>query len=327
MRSLLLAAAAALLAACGTPPATPPRADAPAQLRNDAMPAAIERRLREIGRVSAPVETRPLYAPLHGSEPYAGVRISRDVPYGPDERHRLDIFMPEERAGGPRPVLLFMHGGAYVGGDKHIAGSPFYSNIGVWAARNGMVGVNMTYRLAPRFTWPAAQQDIASAVRWVRQNIAAQGGDPRRIFLMGHSAGASHASNYVAQPAFHGPDGPGIAGAIFVSAFYDLPRLVSTDSIRPYHGADAARYAERSPLPGLLRSRVPMLFAVAEHDTPDFNMQADFLREAFCRQGACPRLLVLPKHSHMSEIYSFGTDDRMLADEVRAFVQRVGAAP
>lgn len=322
MRFLFAAVLATLVGGCAVTPAPSSRNDtAAAPARNDAMPPAIERRLREIGRVSAPVETRPLYAPLHGNEPYAGVRISRDLPYGPDPRNQLDVFMPEGPRGAPRPVLLFVHGGAYVGGDKHAADSPFYSNVGVWAARNGMVGVNMTYRLAPRFTWPAAQQDIASAVRWVRQNIASHGGDPARVFLMGHSAGASHVSNYIAQPQFHGADGPGIAGAIIVSAFYDLPRLAG-DSIRPYHGTDAARYAERSPLPGLLRSKVPMLFAVAEYDTPDFNQQAEILREAFCRQGQCPRLLVLSKHSHMSEIYSVGTDDRILTDAILAFVTR-----
>jgi acetyl esterase/lipase len=159
----------------------------------------------------------------------------------------------------------------------------------------------------------------------VSQNIAGHGGDPERVFLMGHSAGASHVSNYVAQTQFHSAEGDLIAGAIFVSAFHDLQRLLSTDSVRPYLGNDAARYPERSSLPGLLRSKVPMLFAVAEYDTPDFNQQADILREAFCRQGACPRLLVLPKHSHMSEIYSVGTEDRVLTDEILSFVRRVGS--
>jgi acetyl esterase/lipase len=262
---------------------------------------------------------------MHGQEPYAGVRISRDLPYGADERHRLDIFRPESPSTSRLPVLLFVHGGAYVGGDKHIEGSPFYSNIGVWAARHGMVGVNMTYRLAPRHTFPAAQLDIATAVQWVRQNIAGFGGDPERVFLMGHSAGASHAALYVAHPPFHARDGAGIAGAIFVSAFYDLPQVTGTGSFRQYHGTDATILVQRSPLPGLLRTKLPMLFAVAEYDTPDFNQQADILRTAFCAQGSCPQLLVLPKHSHMSEIYSFGTDDRMLTDAVRAFVQRVGS--
>lgn len=238
--------------------------------------------------------------------------------YGTHERHRLDVFTPD---GAQRlPVLLFMHGGAYVGGDKHIDGSPFYTNIGAWAARNGMVGVNMTYRLAPQATWPAAQEDIASAVRWVRANVAAHGGDPSRIILMGHSAGASHVSNYLAHPRFHGADGPGVAGAVIVSAFYDFEKLNATQTFFQYHGNDRAQYVQRSPLRGLLESRVPMLFAVAEFDTPDFNQQAEILKDTFCRAGRCPRMLMLPRHSHMSEIYSVGTADVGLANEILGFV-------
>lgn len=288
------------------------------------MPAEIEQRLREIGRVSAPDETHPLYAPLHAQTPPAGVDILRDLRYGPDERHRLDIFAPDNAAGGRHPVLLFVHGSGYVGGDKNAAGSPFYSNVGLWAAQNGLIGVNMTYRLAPWHPWPAAQQDIAAAVRWVRENIAAHGGDPARVFLMGHSAGASHASNYVAQPQFHAPDGPGLAGAIFVSAFYDLEKIEASGSFKQYHGEDPRRYAERSPLPGLLRAKLPMLFAVAEFDTPDFSRQAEILNQAFCRAARCPNLIVLPKHSHMSEIYSVNTQDRGLTNEILSFVR---AAP
>jgi acetyl esterase/lipase len=285
-----------------------------------AMPPEVEKRLREIGRVSAPEPTRPLYIPLHPKEPYQGVRIVRDFTYGPADRNRLDVFTPETAESARRPVLLFMHGGAYVGGDKHLAGTPFYSNIGVWAVRNGMVGVTMTYRLAPQNPWPAAQEDIAAAVRWVQANIATHGGDPARIYLMGHSAGASHTSNYVAQTQFHGPNGSGLAGAIFVSAFYDLQRLEETGSFKKYHGDDPARYAERSPLPGLLASKLPMLFAVAEFDTPDFNKQAEIMKAAFCAQGKCPNLVVLPKHSHMSEIYSVNTSDTGLTDKILAFV-------
>jgi triacylglycerol lipase len=289
------------------------------------MPPEIEQRLREIGRVSAPNETRPLYAPLHGKEPFAGVKITRDLAYGPAERNRLDIFAPDNAAaGGRHPVLLFVHGGAYTGGNKHVAESPFYSNVGVWAAQNGLIGINMTYRLAPQHPWPAAQEDIAAAVRWVSENITAHGGDPARVFLMGHSAGASHASNYVAQTQFHGPKGAGLAGAIFVSAFYDLQKIEATESFKKYHGDDPSLYAQRSPLPGLLRTKLPMLFAVAEFDTPDFSQQANLLNEAFCRSERCPNLIVLPKHSHMSEIYSINTADRGLTNEILSFVR---AAP
>jgi triacylglycerol lipase len=70
--------------------------------------------------------------------------------------------------------------------------------------RNGMVGVNMTYRLAPQAKWPAAQEDIGSAIAWIKANAAAQGGDPNRIYLMGHSAGASHVANYMSHSQFRG---------------------------------------------------------------------------------------------------------------------------
>jgi triacylglycerol lipase len=285
------------------------------------VPPEIAHRLREIGRVSAPNETRPLYAPLQEKQPYAGIRVVRNERYGNDSRNRLDVFMPENARSESRPVLLFVHGGAYVGGDKAAPGSPFYSNVGVWAARHGMVGVNMNYRLAPRYPWPAAEEDIAGALRWVYDNIATRGGDPARIFLMGHSAGATHVATYLANTDLNDPRSVNLAGAILVSAYYDLTRIKPTGSFQKYFGNDPARYAERSALPGLLKSKLPMLFAVAEFDTPTFNAQADILRKAFCGHGQCPHLIVLPQHSHMSEIYSINTADTGLSDQIAAFVK------
>ena len=97
---------------------------------------------------------------------------------------------------------MFVHGGGFVRGTKHAPGSPFYDNVMVLAARNGMVGVNVEYRLAPQFKWPSGNEDLGAAVRYVADNISRYGGDPNRIFLMGHSAGASLVANYVAQPQF-----------------------------------------------------------------------------------------------------------------------------
>ena len=99
--------------------------------------------------------------------------------------------MPENMSGSPRPVLIWVHGGAFVGGNKKSAqGAFFYDNVGVWAARNGMIGVNINFRLAPAHKWPTGAQDTGTAVKWVIDNIASHGGDPTRIFLAGHSAGA-----------------------------------------------------------------------------------------------------------------------------------------
>ena len=282
------------------------------------IPPDVEKRLREIGPISAPEPTRPLYASMQPTEPFAKITVKRDLTYGAAERHRLDVFSPTGVSN--KPVLLFMHGGAYVGGDKHLAGSPFYSNIGAWAARNGMVGVNMTYRLAPQAKWPAAQEDIGRAIAWIKANAAAQGGDPNRIYLMGHSAGATHVANYMSHSQFHSAAGPGVAGAIIVSAFYDFETLNATGTFFQYHGNDKAQYLKRSPLPGLIASKAPILFAVAEHDTPDFLQQAEVLRKGFCSAGRCQRIVMLTGHSHMSEVYSINTADTGLSREILAFI-------
>ena len=68
-----------------------------------------------------------------------------------------------------KPVLLFVHGGGFIAGDKHTEGSPFYSNIGAWAVKNGFTGVNMTYRLAPANPWPAGIEDIRAAVEFIQK--------------------------------------------------------------------------------------------------------------------------------------------------------------
>ncbi|MFX4853975.1 alpha/beta hydrolase, partial [Acinetobacter baumannii] len=70
-----------------------------------------------------------------------------------------------------------------------------------------MVGVNINHRLAPQNPWPAGTEDVGLAVRWVQENIAAQGGDPQRVYLLGHSAGGSLAASYVGQAQFHGSSG------------------------------------------------------------------------------------------------------------------------
>ena len=147
------------------------------------IPAAIAARLRQIGTVVETAETGALYAPLHPREPYANVHVIRDQAYGDDPRHLLDVFIPQHSDDTPRPVFIFVHGGGFVAGNKRSDDSPFYDNLMLWAVANGLVGVNITYRLAPTHPWPAAQQDIAAALRWVQANIAAHGGDGQRIIL------------------------------------------------------------------------------------------------------------------------------------------------
>jgi acetyl esterase/lipase len=294
-----------------------------ATAQTSAVPPEVEQRVRELGPVINPPETAKLYAPLQEKEPYAGVKVTRDVKYGPDDHHVLDLFVAENAGAEPRPVLVMIHGGAFVAGSKHAPGSAFFDNIMLFAARHGMVGVNADYRLAPANPWPAGTEDMGALVNWVSANIAARGGDPARVFLMGHSAGAAHVAAYVASPNYHGPRGSGIAGAIFVSGLYDLTTFKDIADVTAYYGKDASQYAERSLLPGLLKSPTPLLVAYSELDPSAFDQQANQLRDALCKADRCPRFVFLPKHSHMSEVYSINTSDTELSNQILDLVKTV----
>ena len=285
------------------------------------MPPEIAGKLLDLGRIIDPPNTGQLYAPLQEKEPYPGVRIERDIKYGPAERNRLDVFMPQTPSTG-RPVLIFVHGGGFVRGDKHLPGAPFYDNVMLWAVKNGFVGVNITYRLAPQFPWPAGAEDVAAAVQWVSDKIGERGGDSARVYLMGHSAGAVHVASYVSHPEFYKVRDGGLKGAIMVSGIYDLTATPAGDPERAYFGKDPARYAEQSSLQGLLKTNIPLMAATAELDPPVFVKQFDILKEAACkRPSGCIRAITLPQHSHMSEVYSINTADTRLTGEILDFVK------
>jgi triacylglycerol lipase len=285
------------------------------------MPEEIAWKLLELGQVIDPPRTAQLYAPLQQKEPYPGVRIERDVKYGAADRNLLDVFVPEA-AASKRPVLIFVHGGAFTAGNKRSGDSPFYDNIMLWAAKNGFVGVNTTYRLAPQSPWPAAAEDLAAVVQWVADNVAARGGDPARVYLMGHSAGAVHVASYVSHPEFHKVKGGGLAGAILVSGIYDLTTGAAGEPEKAYFGSDASLYAERSSLQGLQATNLPLMIASTELDPPPFHRQFELLKDASCKAAhGCLRAVMLPQHSHMSEVYAINTADTRLTDQILDFVQ------
>jgi len=292
-----------------------------AHAQQSPMPAGIAARLLELGRVVDPPKTALLYAPLQEKEPYPGVKIERDVKYGAPDRNLLDVFTPATDSSA-RPVLIFVHGGAFVGGNKRGPGSPFYDNIMLWAVKNGFIGVNMTYRLAPQSPWPAAAEDVSAAVGWVTANVAARGGDPSRIYLMGHSAGAAHVATYVSHPEFWRSKDSGLAGAILASGPYDLTGMAPDAGPSAYYGTDPALYTERSSVNGLLKTRTPLMIIAAELDPPLFVEQLNLLKDSLCKsEHGCVRSLLLPRHSHMSEVYSINTADTRLTDEILDFVK------
>ncbi len=287
------------------------------------IPLHIATELREIGARIEAQRTGELYAPLHRIAPFSGVDLARDIPYGDHERHVLDVFSPQARDSAKpvvaKPVVVFVHGGGFSGGAKSTEGSPFYDNVPLWAAENGLVGVNINYRLAPEFVWPAGIEDVAAVVAWVREHIDAYGGDPRRVFLWGHSAGAAHVADYIAWRTRR-DEGPGIAGAILLSGFYDLGTEESQWAA--YYGDDVSTYAERSSLAALARSPIPLMIVDAQLDPEYFQLEADKLARARAAMRRPVRRLHLVGHSHLSEGFAVGTGDHALTGPLLDFVMR-----
>ena len=291
--------------------------------------SGIYARLRELGDAFTPEvigENLKLFAALHEPEPFADVEVIRDLPYGEDERHRLNVFQAKTGAKAARAVLVFVHGGGFIGGNKSMPEMPFYDNVGVWGARRGLVGVNITHRLAPQHPWPAGSEDVAAALQWIRNNVAAYGGDPRRIFLMGQSAGAAHVAHFLAHRRFDGPDRNALAGAILVSGLYDTNTMDRNQFFKAYFGEDASVYAERSALPGLAETPVPVLVTLSEFDPFDFKRQyVELLRAYLERKRNLPKLAWLAGHGHVSGILAVNTEHDLLGDRVLEFIESEGA--
>jgi len=282
--------------------------------------------IRRLGFELTPAQiqaTMALMAPL-APRPGPDVVVHRDLVYGPDPRHRLDVFVPvacvPNGAATRAPVVVFVHGGGFIRGDKGTPDAPFYNNVGVWAARSACIGVTMTYRLAPAAAWPAGSEDVGAAVRFLHSNVEKLGGDPNRIFLMGQSAGAVHVAGYVAEP--HGS--AIVAGAIMVSGLYDVPRADRNPFQAAYYGEDATRYAEQSTRERLAETSIPCFYTVSEFDPPDFQRQAAWLVEAYtARQGRWPRLMQLAGHNHLSSVLQIGSPVDTLGPELLRFIHTV----
>ena len=277
----------------------------------NALPAEVQAAVRAIGPTMGAEGVGRTGDALRPVMPAAQAPTLSDVRYGPDARHRLDVFSP---GAGARPVLVFVHGGGFVGGDKVREGVHYYQNIGAWAARSGMVGVAITYRLAPAHGYPAVVEDITAALAWVRANIAAQGGDPVRIVLMGQSAGAAHVADYLARHVA----APGVAAAVLVSGVYDASRFPPGPPERAYYGADPALYAERASGPRLAQLRIPTLLAIAEFEPQGFRDQGRALHALL----PAARFLELAGHNHFSTVFDIGSADVELGTAILAIANR-----
>jgi acetyl esterase/lipase len=273
------------------------------------MRAEIARALRPLGAALTPEllsGTAALYAGAHANATFAAAPV-RGLPYGEHERQRLDLF---PAFGQPAPALVFVHGGNFIRGDRSTPGSPFYDNVGRFAAAHGWTGVTISYRLAPEHGYPAGAQDLAAALAWLRDEGPGYGVDPARIVLVGQSAGAAHVSDVLRDPAFDEARRL-VRGAVLLSGIYDPGTFEHQAIVETYYGAEPPKTATAE---ALAASGTPLFAVVAEHDPAAWQRQFAAL-VASCADtiGRVPSLAWLRDHNHVSEIYQLGSDDDDLA--------------
>lgn len=182
--------------------------------------------------------------------PASGHVRSEGIAYGEGPRQRLDVYVPAARSSGRRPVVVFFYGGRWQSGDRSE-----YAFAAQALTSRGFVVVVPDYRLYPEVVFPAFVEDGAAAVAWTRENVDSFGGDPSRVFLMGHSAGA-HIALLLALDASYlrpsGADATPIAGAVGLAGPYDFLPFTSADvralmgpapswpATQPIHHADGS---------------------------------------------------------------------------------------
>ncbi|MDP2644290.1 MAG: carboxylesterase family protein [Desulfobacterales bacterium] len=279
----------------------------------------VSRKIRTMGRAGVGAELirsmLELYAPLAGRSLRDGVTRIKDEIYGPDERNRLDVYAPQNRPGPGMPVLIFVHGGGFVSGDKSE-----YGNVGYYFARRGILTLVISYRLAPLHQWPSGPEDVAGALKWAALHVEKFGGDPQRIFLMGHSAGAAHTAAYVFLKDFRPTTGNGVSGAILMSGIgYDTRHLSSFQ--QTYFGQDRARHPAMSVMQQLEDCRLPVFIMYAEFDPIQFDHASIGLFTGLCeRSRTAPFIRRLLNHNHISEIRQFNTGDCSVGPDIVEFI-------
>lgn len=194
----------------------------------------MRRSIEHLAIVLRDVLLRLFVAAINATVPRAGYRIVADAPYGPLTRHRMDVYIPEDLAS-PAPVLLFFYGGSWQSGSKDI-----YRAFGQAFAAKGIVTAVADYRLFPEVRYPGFIEDGARAFAYLRDRAVALGGDPSRIFVGGHSAGAYIAAMLGVNAGYLGAvdlSPAAIRGVIGLAGPYDFLPLYDPVLIEIFGGA------------------------------------------------------------------------------------------
>lgn len=253
--------------------------------------------------------------------PKAGVAVET-VTYGAHERQAFEVFTPPFE-GQLRPGLIFVHGGAFTEGSRHRS-AEVYANVLYYFARHGIVGINSGYRLAPEARYPEASRDIAQIVRWMHENAARLHIDPKRIFLMGHSAGGAHVASYAYDKRLHPAGGPEIAGLLVISGRVRADNRADNPNARrveDYYGTDPAIFEDVSPVNHVDQDSVPTFIATAEFENPRIDIYCfELAYRLAAAKGHAPPFLWLKGHNHTSIIAHLNTAEDVLGQACRDFI-------
>ena len=246
-----------------------------------------------------------------------------DIAYGADPRQKLDVYTPLN-SKGPAPVVVFFYGGNWNSGARHD-----YQFVGEALASRGMVAVLPDYRLYPQVRYPGFLEDSARAVAWTLHEVQRYGGDPARVYVMGHSAGAYNAAMIALDPRWlgaHGLSPKAIRGWIGLAGPYNfIP--IQNEATRPvFFYPDTP--SESQPINHISASAPPALLIASQKDdlvNPVRNTGA--LAIKMRAAGVSVTEIYFDKTSHTSLIAAMSRPLRGLApvlDSIDRFVAADG---
>ncbi|WP_119418806.1 alpha/beta hydrolase [Desertibaculum subflavum] len=260
----------------------------------------------------APIAALDLLVPRDGYQRQIGIA------YGEGPRRRLDIYRPEA-ATGPRPVVLFVYGGSWSSGER-----AQYRFVGQALAARGYVAVLPDYRLDPDGRFPGFVEDVAAAVAWTHRHVTAHGGDPARLYLMGHSAGAYNIAMVAADPRYlaaHGLDRSVVAGAIGLAGPYDFLPLDSATTRRVFgHAEDLAA---TQPIRLVDAATPPMLLLHGAEDDTVYARHSLRLAERLQALGVKAEAKLYPETGHIGIVLALSPlarDDPPVLSDLDRFI-------
>lgn len=246
----------------------------------------------------------------------AGVSApTASVVYDRQRNLSLDIYRPAAPANGPAPVVVFLYGGSWRSGERGQ-----YRFVGQRLAQSGVLAIVADYRTFPRAVFPGFVEDAAGAVAWARVHAAAHGGDPQRLYVAGHSAGAQIAALIGVDARYLAPHGMtphDLAGVIGLSGPYDFEIAGYEDVFGPQ-----AQWPQAQPIRFVDGDEPPFLLV---HGTGDQVVEAkdsQALADKLRKVGVRAELLWLPDAGHLAPLVAMYRPSRhpALLEAIRDFV-------